>query len=138
MASGRRCRTRAFLVIAFASGCGAPPFAPGQQVSGRWGGEGFALDVTPEAASARFDCAYGNLETPIVLGVDHRFTTSGDYVREVGPAALRNPARYEGRVKGRTVELSVLVTDTLAQGGTYTMGPFNGTLGGVPRVYYCQ
>ena len=60
------------------------------------------------------------------------------FTREVGPAALRNPARYEGRVGGSAIELTLIVTDTIGLAGTYTLGPFAGKRGGLPKVYYCQ
>jgi hypothetical protein len=73
-----------------------------------------------------------------VLASDRRFSTGGEYVREVGPAALRNPARYEGLVRGSVMELTVVVTDTIGQAGTYTVGPFVGRWGGEAKVFYCQ
>ena len=124
--------------IALAGACDDAPFSPGDEIRGSWGGEGFGLEVFADSASALFTCAYGTLETPILLGFDHRFVTRGEYVREVGPAALPNPARYEGLVRGSAIELTVVVTDTIGVAGTYTVGPFAGTLGGEPQVYYCQ
>jgi hypothetical protein len=128
----------AIILSALAAGCDGTPVSPPDELRGTWGGEGFGLEVSLEFAAALFTCAYGELETPIPLGADGRFATPGTYVREVGPAALRNPASYEGRVQGGTLELSVVVTDTIGSGSTYTLGPFVGTRGGTPVVFHCQ
>jgi hypothetical protein len=128
----------AVVLAALASGCDDAPLLPPDELRGTWGGEGFGLEVSLEFAAALLTCAYGELETPIPLGADGRFAAPGAYVREVGPAALRNPASYEGRVQGETLELSVVVTDTIGSGGTHTLGPFVGTRGGTPVVFHCQ
>ena len=126
------------MLLIFMGACDGTPFFPEDKIHGRWGGEGFGLVVSADSATAVFTCAYGTLETPIVLGVDRRFFAQGEYVREVGPAALRNPATYEGRVSGSAIELVLVVTDTIGPSGTYTLGPFAGIRGGEPKVSYCQ
>jgi len=105
---------------------------------GRWGGEGFALVVTSDSAAARFDCAYGTFGTPVLLSPAGAFSADGSYVQEIGPAALGNPARYEGAVDGERLTLRVVVTDTIFGMGTDTVGPFRGTRGGPASAVYCQ
>lgn len=128
----------ATVLIALAAACNDTPLTVGGLLVGSWGGEGFGLEIAPDSASAVFTCAHGSLDTPIALDADGGFSAQGEYVREVGPAALRNPARYVGVLTGSTLTLSVIVTDTLGQAGTYTVGPFVGTRDGVPRVFFCQ
>jgi hypothetical protein len=107
-------------------------------LSGRWAGDGFSLSVTTDSAVARFDCAYGGLRTPILLSSEGEFAAEGDFVREIGPAALGNPARYEGDVQGVRIWFRVLVTDTIFRTGTATLGPFEGRRDGQARVAFCQ
>ncbi len=128
----------AVALAALLSGCDGTPLDPSGALVGSWGGDGFGLEISADSASAVFTCAYGTLEAPIVLDSDRGFTTLGAYVREVGPAALRSPASYRGRLIGSLLELSVVVTDTIGSAGTYMVGPFVGTRGGTPRVFYCQ
>ncbi len=131
----------AFVALALVgpiSACTDGPASPEAELSGSWGGDGFGLQVSTGTASAIFDCAYGTLETPIPLAHDGSFSVEGEYVREVGPAALANPASYTGRVMGSEIELSVIVRDTLASGGDYVVGPFAGGRGDDPSVVYCQ
>lgn len=126
------------IVIAAAAACDGTPSSPGVEIRGSWGGEGFGLEAFADSASAVFTCAFGTLDTPIELGPGARFSTQGEYVRLVGPAALRSPARYDGRVSGSAIELIVVVTDTTGPAGTQTLGPFVGRRGEEPRVFYCQ
>lgn len=125
-------------LIALAAACHGAPLSLGAELRGSWGGDGFGLQVSATSASAIFDCAYGTLETPIPLGPDGHYSVGGQYVREVGPAALPSPATYEGRVTRSSIELTVTVTDTLATSGQYRLGPFTGGEGEDPVVVYCQ
>jgi hypothetical protein len=118
--------------------CRAGPTEIPDVLTGRWGGDGFSLLVTTDSASARFACAYGELRVPIPLSSEGAFSVEGDFVREIGPAALGNPARYEGQVRGIRISLRVLVTDTVFGTGTSTLGPFEGLRDGEARVAYCQ
>lgn len=104
---------------------------------GRWGGDGLSLLATSDSAVARFDCATGALRTPVLLSSRGTFSADGGYVQEVGPAALGNPARYSGRVEGDRLTLRVVVTDTLFDNGTVTLGPFEATRGRAPVVAFC-
>jgi hypothetical protein len=125
-------------LIALAAACHGTPLSPGEELRGSWGGDGFGLQVSASSASAVFDCAYGTLATPIPLGPRGEFSIEGQYVREVGPAALPNPATYAGRVTRSSIELTVTVTDTIGSAGQYRLGPFTGVEGDDPTVVYCQ
>lgn len=126
------------LLIALQACHGGTPLGPGPELQGSWGGTGFGLEVFADSAFARFDCAYGRPETPIRLDDTGRFAVGGDYVREVGPASLPNPAQYQGRVTGNSIELTVVITDTISGTGSGTLGPFTGKRDGQPLVVYCQ
>lgn len=138
MGSSRGPGAALIAALTLAGACHASVFGPGDVLRGSWGGRGMGLEVDVDTASAVFDCGYGTLEAPIVLDAHGRFSTPGEYVREVGPRALRNPARFEGRVRGSYLEVSVFVTDTIAGTGPFIVGPFSGALGAQPQVYFCQ
>lgn len=125
------------ILIALAGACDGTPLSPGVEIRGSWGGEGFGLKVFSDSASAVFTCGSGTLEMPIELGFAGRFAAEGEYVSQAGPT-VRSPARYEGRVSGSAIELTVAVTDTIGLAGTYALGPFAGTRDEEPRVFYCR
>ena len=120
------------------AGCGEDPKGPRPELRGRWGGAHFGLLVTSARATALFDCGAGTLEIPIVVDPDGRFAATGNYTREIGPAALTNPARYEGWVFHDALVLSATVTDTLSGGDLLEIGPFVGTPDRDPDVAYCE
>jgi hypothetical protein len=90
-----------------------PGPAPDRASSGRWGGEGVRMEVTPAAARLEWDCAHGSIEKPLALDEKGHFSVEGVYTRErpgplrVGgqPPDLR--ALYSGSVAGETMTLRV-------------------------------
>lgn len=94
--------------------------------TGTWGGEHVRLVVETGGAQVEFDCARGTLEGPLVLDARGRFVVRGTYVREFGPIRLNRPrpsvpTRYEGRLSGRTLTLTVTPEGSEESVGTFTL-----------------
>jgi hypothetical protein len=95
------------------------------------------MDVTAGGAEVELDCAHGRVGEPIVAGADGRFAVPGWYVREHGGPVRegqeeRRPARYEGRVEGQRLSLTIAV-----EGDGETLGPFELVHGRTPRLTKC-
>jgi hypothetical protein len=120
--------------------------------SGEWGGDHISFTVTEKGASIEYDCAHGTIDQRLELDADGRFDVrgmhedetggsppeisiadEGDKTSPPGASALRHPARYTGRVEGRTLSLTV----TLADGGR-TFGEFVLAQGASPRLNKCR
>ena len=106
---------------------------------GVWGGAHVRLNVREGGADVEFDCAHGSLGGPISLDAEGRFDVAGTYVRE-GPGPIRigrepsaRPARYTGRVEGRTMTLRVKFTD-----GDQASEAFTLTRGSEGRLWKCR
>jgi hypothetical protein len=100
----------------------------GQSASAEtWGGEHVSADVGVDAVSFEFDCAHGRADGPLALGRGGSFDLRGYFVRERGAAASagqdenRLPARYSGRARGPTMTLTVTLTETREEIGTFTL-----------------
>lgn len=108
--------------------------------TGAWGGEHIRLQVTDKGASLEYDCAHGTIDQPLKLDAEGRFDVRGTHTRERGGPVRRDdqpdnhPARYTGRVEGRTMTLSVLLLDSpSAKADTYTL-----TQGEAGRLMKCR
>jgi hypothetical protein len=106
--------------------------------SGTWGGLHMGIQVQPNKANIEFDCARGSIEQPIPLDSQGRFDVAGIYIQEHGgPVSLgeppdSHPARYTGQVRGRTMSVTVTLTDKME-----TIGQFNLRHGQSPFVFKC-
>ena len=98
--------------------------------AGTWGGEHVSAEVETDAVRFEFDCAHGWADGPLATGRDGRFDLSGYFIREHGAAASagregnqdnRLPARYSGHVRSGTMTLTVALTDTREEIGTFTL-----------------
>lgn len=128
--------TAALLAVA---ACRTPAGAnDGRVDAGAWGGDHIRLDVTADGATTEYDCAHGTIDEPLVLDRNSRFSVAGTHTFEHGgPVRLdeppnRHPARYDGRLSGDTLQLTVTVTDTQQGTGTFTV-----TRGVAPRLVKC-
>jgi hypothetical protein len=110
----------------------------GRVANGLWGGEHIALTVTSAGAQVEFDCASGEIVKPLVADSQGRFSIEGVYVQgHPGPIRVdenpeSKPARYSGRIDGATMTLDIMLTNSSATIGTFTL-----TRGGFPRVIRC-
>jgi hypothetical protein len=105
---------------------------------GSWGGEHIALEVTTSGARIAYDCAYGSIHEPLRADEHGSFDVLGVHVREHGGPVREGepleerPARYTGWVTEGEMTLTVTLTDTGQQVGTFTL-----RRGEPPRVYRC-
>lgn len=106
---------------------------------GKWGGTGVEFVVGKNDVTIEYDCASGTI--PGQLKTDRRGNFKVAGFHKYGPfGALRVnlqpkplPARYEGKVTGRTLKYKVILTDTGEVVGEYTVGR-----GTEPRIRKCR
>lgn len=95
--------------------------------TGVWGGQHIILEVTESGAKITYDCAHGTIDQKMVLNSEGRFDLPGTHVRELGGPVRSDhrvnshPARYTGRIEGRTMTLTVTLTDTKESAGTFSL-----------------
>ncbi len=114
------------------TGSSAEPERPSQGSQGRvasgvWGGDHVRMTVGADGASIEYDCARGTIDGVLELDGEGRFDWKGTHVRE-GPGPIRvgkpppsRPARYTGNVSGEEMSLTLALTDTSQQIGTYKL-----------------
>jgi hypothetical protein len=106
--------------------------------TGEWGGAHMGMQVEPNSASIGFDCASGSIDQPILLDRHGRFDVPGIYIQyHGGPEILgeppdSHPARYTGYVQGKTMFITVTLTDTMEIIGEFTL-----TYGQIPFIVEC-
>lgn len=107
--------------------------------AGTWGGEHVALTVTDAGARVEFDCAHGEIRTPVAVDAAGHLAVAGVYVQEQGgPVRLgeepeEKPARYTGRLTGDTLTFEVILTES-----KQTVGSFTAVHGVAPRLRKCR
>ena len=106
-------------------------------LTGNWGGDHVGMQATDRGASLDFDCARGSIDGTITPDEQGRFDVPGKYVQE-GPGPVRpdqlrgKSARYSGKVEGKTMTLSVELSETDVSIGTFTL-----VRDRLPRVRKC-
>ena len=110
----------------------------GPQLFGSWGGEHITMEIAAGGATIEYDCANGTIDGFFVIDGSGRFDLTGVHVREQGGPVQdgvppdAHPARYVGRTDGRTMSLTVTMTDTDQVVGTFAL------VRGVPgQVFKC-
>lgn len=103
---------------------------------GVWGGAHARLEVKAGGAALEFDCAHGRVEGALRLDRHGRFNLRGTYTTESGAQRLDEdapdgvtpedatrpvPARYEGRLVGNVLTVSITLTETGTRVGTFTL-----------------
>ena len=130
------------LVLLLSGACvtsmaGAPD--GGRVQTGTWGGEHAALTVIDSGAHLEFDCASGDITRPLTTDRDGRLAVDGVFVQEhagavrLGEEPERKPARYVGRLSGKTLTFDVVLIDS-----NETIGSFTLTFGAAPHVRKCR
>jgi len=110
-----------------------------QLAAGAWGGKHVRMEVSGEGALLEFDCAKGRIKGRVTLDAEGRFSANGEFAREgFGPrdedqAAKGVPALYTGEVKGESMTLTVTLSGTAEEVGTYTL-----TRGRQARLWKCH
>lgn len=141
----RYCRALSLLLLALlhAGQCsgetGAMDELSEQLAAGDWGGKHVRLEVSGGGALLEFDCARGRIEGRVTLDAEGRFRANGEFAREgFGPrdedqVAKGMPALYTGEVKGESMTLTVTLSGTGEEVGTYTL-----TRGSRARLWKCH
>ncbi|HVG28787.1 MAG TPA: hypothetical protein VM864_03610 [Pyrinomonadaceae bacterium] len=122
----------------------APPAAQKKKrvPAGMWGGEHISMEVDDKAAAVEYDCGRGTINQPLVIDSRGEFDVKGEHIAEhggpvrVGPSSDNkdsHPARYAGRIDGETMTLTVTMTDTQEEVGTFTL-----THGKAARLVKCK
>ncbi|HEX7173822.1 MAG TPA: hypothetical protein VF240_00875 [Pyrinomonadaceae bacterium] len=99
----------------------------GDVAAGSWGGQHVRLEVKSDGAEIEFDCAHGRINGRLRPGADGRFDAAGTFVAErggpvrEGASEKGQPARYTGQIKGKTMTLSVRLTDSDTDAGAFTL-----------------
>ena len=108
--------------------CRTPMSASADRIpSGIWGGDRVQLNVTEQGATTEYDCAHGTIDQPLEVDRTGRFSATGTHVFEHGgpvrenEPADRHPAKYEGRMTGDNLTLSVTLTDRREDVGSFSL-----------------
>ena len=110
-----------------------PRPSPGK-IAGTWGGEGAGLIADDTSAHVHIGCTYGNVHQAIVADSSGHFDLPGEQDITAHPVdrGILHPARFSGSVLGRTMTLTVTLTDTAV-----TLGPVQLRLGETPKLGPC-
>jgi hypothetical protein len=107
-------------------------------VIGSWGGDHIELVIAGTSATLEYDCAHGTIDQPFATDTRGNFSLTGTHTFEQGGPVRdgdppdEHPARFEGRTDGRTMSLTVMLTDTDESIGTFAL-----VRGVAPRVFKC-
>ena len=133
--------TAAFVFV-LAGACASAPVTArnDRRVStGDWGGEHIQMTVTASGAHLEFDCASGDIATPLVVDETGQLTIEGVYIPErpgavrIGDEPDRKAVRYSGRLAEKTLVLDVTLIESKD-----TIGHFTMTLDLAARVRKCR
>jgi hypothetical protein len=133
-------RYMAFVAACVLSGCAmaAIPTQPDPVRVGQWGGPHISMTVTAASTEIEFDCGRATVPGAIDTDGDGRFATSGTFLQErPGPTTRNGPAqrpmRLSGTVKGDDMQVSIVLTDSNEDVGSFTL-----TFGTTPRLVKCK
>lgn len=129
------------LIVVIVTACSSPganlsPFT-GELALGTWGGNGAGLIVSDTSMHLHVGCTYGDVSGRVAV-VNGDFDVHGSYLLRAYPIAVGPtvPARFVGKVLGKTATITVTVDDTV-QHQTVTEGPVVVTLGATPQLGPC-
>jgi hypothetical protein len=123
-----------FIIAAVvALGC-ASAGAPITDVTGTWGGDDAGLIATDTSAHVHIGCTLGDTKGRIVPDGEGRFSISGTYDVDAYPVerGIIHPAVFAGQIVGRTMTLTVTLTDTAR-----VLGPVSLVFGKEPQMRAC-
>jgi hypothetical protein len=137
-------RTHAFLLLVLLSllvslTASGKPRKVRRVQTGDWGGNHIRLHVTANGGEIDYDCANGQIESPMTFDSRGHFTWRGVHNQEhPGPTreddpGTGQPVTYTGWVKGDTMNLTVKRAGTNESIGTFTL-----TRGGGGRIFKCR
>ncbi|MDQ1613073.1 MAG: hypothetical protein QOG00_3004 [Pyrinomonadaceae bacterium] len=105
---------------------------------GTWAGEHISLRVHADGAEVEYDCGHGTLGR-LTLDGEGRFDVRGTHTPErggpvrLGRATNSEPARYRGKVEGKSMMLGVTLTGTNEDLGEFTL-----TRGATANLVKCR
>ncbi len=114
-------RIISILVLAFIlllAACGDGSIPSGTKIEGLWGAEHIELVADSGGALVEYDCAIGTIDSVLILDANGEFDLVGTHTLGGGPVNLNDPppnalpARFQGRVQGNRLELTVTLTNT--------------------------
>src|SRR5262245_60901609 len=111
-------RAAAAALALLAAACGDDDVATVPQ--GDYAGDSVFVRVHGSGAELAFNCAHGEITSPLRLDAEGRFELPGYFVIDVGPTPIdpvRPPATYRGRYDGHGLTFSLSTQATEA-------GPF--------------
>lgn len=107
--------------------------------TGNWGGIHIMVEVKERSATVSYDCANGDIDGPLTVDRNGRFTWHGKHRTEHGGPVRRDeesneiPVAYTGTVIGDQMTLTVKRSDTGSVVGTYIL-----KRGSIGRVMKCK
>jgi hypothetical protein len=134
-------QTISILVLSLAlllAACGEVSSQAGTKIEGLWGAEHLELIADNEGALLEYDCAVGTIDSALILDANGEFDLIGTHTPGGGPVNLNEPppnarpARFQGRIQGKRLELTITLTDT-----GDVMGPFLLVRGESGLLYKC-
>ena len=126
--------TASVIAMIFAAACATTTGAPITDVAGTWGGDDAGLIATDTSAHVHIGCTLGDTKGRIVPDADGHFVLSGTYNVDAYPVdrGITHPAQFTGQIAGKTMTLTVVLTDTGRQ-----LGPVVLLLGKEPKMGPC-
>jgi hypothetical protein len=127
-----------FLLAVICIGCAGASPARERPLTGSWGGQHIGLELTAQGGRIEYDCAHGTIDGPVVPDREGRFEALGTHTAEHGGPVREGeeepgePARYVGKVAGETMTLTVILSGSGDEAGTFTL-----TRGASPRLVKC-
>lgn len=130
----------ALIAACILSGCAmaASPSHADPVKAGQWGGQHISMTVAAASTEIEFDCGRATVTGPIETDRDGAFVTAGTFLQErPGPTTPNGPAqrpmRLSGTVKGDDMQVSIVLTDSNEDVGSFTL-----TFGRAPRLVKCK
>ncbi len=122
------------LAAAVIYACASTSGTPITEVSGTWGGDDAGLIATDTSAHVHIGCTLGDTKGKIIADLDGRFSIGGTFNVDAYPIdrGIIHPAQFSGTIVGRTMTLTVVLTDNGRQ-----LGPVSLTLGKEPKMGPC-
>ena len=126
--------SRVLFAIALIGPCvtGTEPVAG--TITGTWGGDNAGLIASDSTAHVHIGCTLGDAQGPLQTDTSGKFDVAGQFNVDAYPVdrGILHPARFTGQVTGRTMVLTVTLTDTARQ-----LGPVTLTYGQEPHMQIC-
>jgi hypothetical protein len=114
--------------------CSAATSTPITDVVGTWGGDNAGLIVNNDDVHVHIGCTLGDAVGPIRTDSNGRFEVTGTYNVDAYPVdrGIVHPAKFNGRIIGQTMTLTVSLTDTAR-----VLGPVTLIYGKEPKMGPC-